>query len=203
MDSSIRRVCRARRALRHRLGHGRLGLRREAGAGHRTGIGAGDGHGLVRLLARSGGNVLADVLRRLRWRWCLYWCGSVESILRRLGGRVLHADGRRLQLERLWGMGWRLGRRVLRRVVLTILGRRVDVLGLRRGHVRRLGRAREPGGVGRGLRAELREIQVGPGLVTQVHGLAQPLLGVEAVEDDRVDEDDNDVDDDLDDGAHQ
>ena len=51
------------------------------------------------------------------------------------------------------------------------------------------------------LRAELGEVQVGTGLVADSHGLPELPLRPEAVEDDAVDDDAEDLHDDLDDAA--
>ena len=59
------------------------------------------------------------------------------------------------------------------------------------------------GGVGGGLGLELGEVEVGAGLVAGVHGLAELVFAVEAVEDDRVDGDGDELDDDFDDAADQ
>jgi len=57
--------------------------------------------------------------------------------------------------------------------------------------------------VGRGLRAQLSEIQVGAGAVTHGHGFAELALGPETVEDDAVDGDDENLDYDFDDAAYK
>lgn len=61
----------------------------------------------------------------------------------------------------------------------------------------------EARGVGRGLGAELGEVEVGAGAVAEVHRFVEAALGVEAVEDDGVDGDGDDLDGDFDDGADQ
>lgn len=55
--------------------------------------------------------------------------------------------------------------------------------------------------VGCGLRAELGEVEIGAGLVTHGHGLAELALGPEAVEDDGVDDDAERLYDDFNDAA--
>lgn len=57
------------------------------------------------------------------------------------------------------------------------------------------------GGVGSGLGAELREIEIGTGTVTLGHGLPELTLGPESVEDDAVDGDAENFDNHLDDAA--
>ncbi len=83
-------------------------------------------------------------------------------------------------------------------VGFAVLGEGVGVVVQRGG-----ARAVEARGVGRGLGAELGEVEVGAGAVAEVHGFVEAALGVEAVEDDGVDGNGDDLDDDLDDGADQ
>jgi hypothetical protein len=61
----------------------------------------------------------------------------------------------------------------------------------------------EAGGVGRGLRAQLSEIQIGTGAVALHHGLPELALGPEAVEDDGIYDNAKDFDNDLDDAANK
>ena len=51
------------------------------------------------------------------------------------------------------------------------------------------GHGAEAGCVGSGLGAELGEVEIGAGAVTDVHGLAETLLGVVSIEDYAVKED--------------
>ena len=61
----------------------------------------------------------------------------------------------------------------------------------------------EAGRVWRGLDAELGQVEIRTSLVAGVHGLVQPSLGVEAVEDNGVDGDSNDFDNDFDESAYK
>ena len=61
----------------------------------------------------------------------------------------------------------------------------------------------EAGGVGRGLGAELGEVEICAGFIAEVHGLVEAAFGVESVEDDAVDGDCDDFDDDFDHGADE
>lgn len=61
----------------------------------------------------------------------------------------------------------------------------------------------ESWGVGRGLEAQLRKVQIRSGLVAPVHRLRKAFLGVEAVEDHGVDEQDHYLDHDFNDRAQQ
>ena len=61
----------------------------------------------------------------------------------------------------------------------------------------------EAGGVGRGLGAELGEVEVGARAVADVHGLVQAAFGEDAVGDDAVDGDGDDFDNDFDEGADE
>jgi hypothetical protein len=61
----------------------------------------------------------------------------------------------------------------------------------------------ETRGIGSRLGAELGEVHVGSGAITEIHGLGQASLGVVAVEDDTVQCDGDDLNDDLDDDANQ
>ena len=61
----------------------------------------------------------------------------------------------------------------------------------------------EAGGVGRGLGAQLGEVEIGAGAVAHGHGLAELALGPEAVEDDAVDGNDKDFNYDFDDAAYE
>ena len=63
------------------------------------------------------------------------------------------------------------------------------------------GRFDESGGVGRGLGAELGEVEVGAGAVAEVHGFVEFAFGPDAVEDDAVQEEGDYFDDDLDKAA--
>jgi len=113
-------------------------------------------------------------------------------------------DGRCLELEGPGdGTSGRLGKCVLGLVVLTILGSRVRI-GVRSRDVgvvwRFWGlRCEEARSVGSRLNTELSEVQIGTSLVSQIHGLLQTLLRVEAVEDNGVDEDDQQFNDDFND----
>lgn len=120
-------------------------------ARQRTSISAWDRNGFIGLLARRSRDVFL-------WFGGRRWIKAV--LLRRRCG-VLDADGRRLQREWL-----RLGERrlsllcVLRSVVLAVLGFAdgivVEVGRVRGGHWRLL----EARGVGRGLGAQLGEVEV-------------------------------------------
>jgi hypothetical protein len=61
----------------------------------------------------------------------------------------------------------------------------------------------EAWGVGRGLGTELGEVKIGAGAVTDVHGLAQALLGVITVEDDGVEDDGDEFYNDLNNAADE
>ena len=61
----------------------------------------------------------------------------------------------------------------------------------------------EARGVGRGLGAQLGEVEVGAGAVAHVHGFVQAAFGENAVGDDAVDRDGDDFDNDFDEGADQ
>jgi hypothetical protein len=61
----------------------------------------------------------------------------------------------------------------------------------------------ESRGVRGGLRAQLSEVHVGPGAITEIHGLGKATLGVVAVEDDAVQSDGDDFNDNLDDDADE
>lgn len=67
---------------------------------------------------------------------------------------------------------------------------------------RRLGAA-EAGRVRGRLGAKLGQVKIGAGAVSQVHRLEETALGVVAVEDEAVESDGYDLDDDLDDDAHE
>lgn len=56
-------------------------------------------------------------------------------------------------------------------------------------------------GVWSGLATELGEVEITSGAVADGHRFAQLAFGVEAVEDDTIDGDSDDLDDDFDDGA--
>lgn len=126
----------------------------------------------------------------------------LEAVLLHGWGGVLDADGGRLQGKGFrWGegvvLGCELGGFVVVGVGFAVLGHGVRVV--QRGGARAL-KAR---GVGRGLGAELGEVEVGASAVAEVHGFVETALGVEAVEDDGVNGDGDDLDDDLDEGADQ
>jgi len=162
-------------------------MRQRTRARQRARVRAGDRHILVRHFSRRG----RDVLVHLR----------LEAVLLHGGGGVLDADRGRLQSEGFgWGEGVVLGCELGGFVVavgFAVLGDGVGVVQ------RRGARALEARGVGRGLGAELGEVEVGTGAVAEVHGLVEAALGVEAVEDDAVDGDGDDLDHDLDNGADQ
>ena len=61
----------------------------------------------------------------------------------------------------------------------------------------------EAGGVGRGLSAELGEVEVRARAVADVHGFVEATLREDAVGDDAVDGDGDDFDDDFDEGADE
>ena len=61
----------------------------------------------------------------------------------------------------------------------------------------------ETGGIGCRLTPELSEIKIRASFVTQIHGLGESALGVEAVKDNGVNADGKDFDDDLDESAKQ
>lgn len=65
------------------------------------------------------------------------------------------------------------------------------------------GEGPEAGGVGRGLRAQLGQVEVGASFVADVHGLTKLAFGVVAVEDDAIDGDGDGLDDDFDDAAYK
>lgn len=128
-----------------------LMTRLEARARQGTSISTRDRYGFISLLARRSRNVFL---------WFRGRCG-LEAVLLHRGGGVLNADGRRLKRE--W---FRLGEGglsllcVLRSVVFAVLsfadGIVVEVGGKRGGHWCLL----EAGGVGRGLGAQLGEVEV-------------------------------------------
>lgn len=71
--------------------------------------------------------------------------------------------------------------------VLVIVGVGFAVLGRRVGVLVRVGGAKgEARCVGRGLGAELGEVEVAAGFVAEVHGFVEAAFGVESVEDDAV-----------------
>ena len=175
-------------------------LRLEARAGQRAGVRARDGHGIVGLLARRGAHVLLD------------GGPGLEAVLLEDGGRLRDAHGGRLQ-----GEGLRLGEGLALAdvggvvvdggggaVVLALLGD-VDVVvvlqvGAEGGAH---GSLEEAGRVGRGLGAQLGEVEVRAGAVADVHGLVELALGAEPVENDAVKGDGDDFNDDLDEGADE
>lgn len=182
-----------RRALhpplrRHRLPEAHPLMRQRTRARQRARVRAGDRHILVRHLSRRGRDMLVDF--------------RLEAVLLHGRGGVLDADGGRLQ-----GEGFGLGEGVvlgceLRGIIVVVVG--FAVLGEGVGVLQGRGaRAVEARGVGRGLGAELGEVEVGAGAVAEIHGFVEAPLGVEAVEDDGVDGDGDDLDGDLDDGADQ
>lgn len=135
------------------------------------------------------------------------WRG-LEAILWRGWSRVLDADGRGLE-----GEGFRLGEGVVflcelgvfvviahAHVVVgvAVFGEGMGVLVGVWGFI-----AFEARGVGRGLGAELGEVEVCAGFVAQVHGFVESAFGVESVEYDAVDGDCDDFDDDFDQGADE
>lgn len=131
--------------------------------------------------------------------------GGLEAVLPDGWGGVLDADGGRLEGE---GFGLReglvLGCELCGCVIVVAVVVVVVVDFAILGVVQRGGAGSvEAWGVGRGLRAELGEVEVGAGAVTEIHRLVEPALGVEAVEDDAVDGDGDDLDDDLDEGTDQ
>ena len=133
--------------------------------------------------------------------------GCVKTILLHLGCRSGDLDRRRLEGERL-----RLSNLtcicVLHLVALASFSSRVRVdvhwvawrwapaAGTRR-------HGAEAGRVGRGLRAQLSEVQVGAGAVTHGHRLAKLALRPEAVKDNAVDGDDKNFDYNFDDAAYK
>lgn len=169
-----------------------------------TRISAWDGHRSVLLLARCSLNV---VYPPLNW-----WAGSArEAGLLDLWRGGVDFDGRRLESE---GLG-----------VQYCVRLRVDKLGAGAGEsffsggrgvvggwweawgldvLRvRWGERTEARGVGSGLRAQLGEVEIRAGAVTDVHGLAKTLLGVVSVEDDGVEEDGDALQDDFNEAANQ
>ena len=183
---------------------------REARACDGAGVGAGDGHGVVRLLAGRGGDVVVDGrLLAVGVRGGDGGGGGGRGDAHgELGvaGLVLAVGG--VEAGVLLAL---LGRvdAVVDAVVVRVAVRVVQRLG--EGHAERaLGVSerggpvlRQPGGVGRRLHAQLGQVQVGAGLVARVHGLVQLALGDEAVHEDAVDGDRDDLDGDLDDGADE
>ncbi len=95
-----------------------------------------------------------------------------------------------------------LGRQVLVAVIAVsrAIGRVVVEVG---GEGWRHGGLGESRRVGRRLRPQLGEVQIGPCAVAEIHRLVELPLGPEPVEDDPVEGDDDDFDDDFDDGADQ
>ena len=166
----------------------------------RTRVSTGNRDGGELLLAGRRGNVLVD--------------GLLLLLLRRrraglLGRTTMPRRGRRLQRERPRLLDEAL---VPARILEVLLGEAVALLLALLGgvdvvvQVRReggRGAGLEAGSVGRRLGAQLGQVQVGAGLVAQVHALVQLALGPEAVEDDAVDGDGDDLDDDLDDDADE
>jgi len=71
------------------------------------------------------------------------------------------------------------------------------VLGIGRRH------RTEAGSVGRGLGAQLGEVEVRAGAVTDVHGFAKALLGVVSVEDNTVEDDGDTFEDDFDETTYE
>lgn len=160
-------------------------MRQRTRARQRARIGTGDGHVLVGHLPGRGRDVLVNL--------------GLEAVLLHGGGGVLDADWGWLQGE---GLG--LGEGEVFGCELGGFGVGFAGLGEGVGVVQGGGAgALEAGGVGRGLGAQLGEVEVGAGAVAEVHGFVEAALGVEAVEDDGVDGDGDDLDGDLDDGADQ
>lgn len=60
------------------------------------------------------------------------------------------------------------------------------------------GKGTKAGCVRCGLRAELGEVEIGAGTVTDIHGLAKALLGVVSVEYDTIENDSNGFENDFD-----
>ena len=199
----------------------------------------GNGHRVIRLLARRSGLVLGGRRRTHRAHWARrpWRRGDRYPGTARRGGNHVRRRRRRVQrrtaveaaLALLRRVAFRrrrrqrkwLGRRRLRRrgdVPYAFL-RGGDLVDGRRLLLRDVGVPRaengvvaahagshgalEAGRVGRGLRAELREVEVRARRVPLGHGLAQTPLRVEAVEDHAVDEDGDDLDDDLDEAADE
>ncbi len=141
----------------------------------------------------------------------LFWFRSwrLEAILRSLGGGVVDFDGRGLKSEGL-SSNARLGLGFYKAGSGSgeaFFGCRGGVIGgwgeAGRFHVlgEGWGHGAEAGGVGCRLRAELGEIEVGTGAVTNVHRLAEALLGVVSIEDDGVEDDSNALEDNFDDAT--
>ena len=176
--------------------------------GARRLIRARDGNGGVLLLARRDWCVAGVRLGGSPWR---RWDRDVEAPHRGLRRGGVDLDRGRLQREWL-----RCGRDAglrgfdeagARGVALFGIGERVGGVGggwkARRLHVSAVGWGEGPeaGGVGRGLRAQLGEVEVRASFVADVHGLAELAFGVVAVEDDAIDDNGDGLDDDFDDAA--
>ena len=181
----------------------RYGLAHAPGARAPLRVRAGDGHGVVRLLAGCGGHMGGAALGEGRlWRRRR----REEAVLGESGSR-LGLDRGRLQGERLGvedGVGLGLDELdALEGLFLVhpgVCGGReawgLHVHGVRWGH------GPEAWSVRGGLSAQLGEVQVGAGLVSHVHGLPEALLGVVPVEDDAVEDDCDGFKNDLDQAAN-
>ena len=182
-------------SLLQRLGHGRW-WKGNTGARQRTRIGPRNGHGLIRPLPRGGSQMGIHGLGG-RGRFG-------EAALVGFRGGMSDPDGWRLESEGLLvGAGGRLGNGILHRVALPVLGGRDGIFHGRGREEWRHGSAGETWGVGGGLHPEMGEVQIRTGPVPELHGLLEPPLGVESVEDDDVDEDDEHLDHHGNDGAEQ
>ncbi len=172
----------------------------------------GDRHSIVRLLTRRRTNMVVQPVLwgrghgRLRG-WRRRQTLSLEPFCRRhFRRRAVYLDWWCLQSERRSrGIRLRRHRCKLHRGARTSVRTpwRVDRLS----HVRReSGRARcldarKARRVRCRLRAQLSKVQIGTGTVPGVHRFPEPVLRPEAVEDDPVNHDDNDLDNDLNDAT--
>ena len=136
--------------------------RREAWTGYRTCVCTGNRNRIVSPFARGSAHVVVRDLGRRS--------GRLEFSLFCLWGCVLQTDGGRLELE--CGLrscrGTSRGILGLRALLLVGFRRGFEVLRLRRS-VGVFGRAWASWCVGRGLEAQLRKVQIRPGLVALVH----------------------------------
>lgn len=171
-----------------------------------AGVSTRNGNGIVGRLVGGSRSLVLKVRGWRRGRGT----GGGEAGLLHLGGGVGSLGGRGLELEVQVALATELGRR------LDELGSRGEGAFLNVGEVSVGGRrvagghgvlaqggrlGSKTGGVGSGLAAELREIEIGAGTVSHIHGLEEAALGVVAVEDDAVEHDAEDLDDDLNDDA--
>lgn len=190
----------------------KVGLLRRRALHGLTGVGTGDGDGVVGGLVVGDGAVLLDRLPGRRGRAC-----AREGILLHLGGGGRRLRGGSLEFERGLGLGrGELGlglEDAATRGEGALAGSLLDVAKVAVGGGRVAGRhgvlaqgrglGAEAGGVGSGLAAELGEVKIGTGFVTHVHGLCEAALGVVAVKEDAVEGDGHDFDNDFDDNADQ